>query len=582
MKSFKITNADINTILFVFIANILFISNSKFLFLDNLRYDFKNILRIPNINEILLIILISVLIALIYAIVLKFIEIKSSISINFLVYIGTVSIVLSTLRITGFSRLYLIINVLIVPIYITYFLNKTSKYINTSTIIAFVVSIFIINNLNNDLSTSTSTNNDSASINSNLGIFESYYVNLKPSGNNKVENFNLFQPQLIETNILGEKYLLERYSICCREYNAGNSGPPVKQKSVGYISVFENIIFYLAGTGEIFYFDGNEIESKEINFNFIDSNFNQINKNRNIPISGQNFEGSWESTKDLMIVDNYIYLSYVNEPSDNCINTEILVAEINLEYLNFETFFEDSECVIRPPEDERKEKPFNAHLAGGKMLYIPEKNSVLLSRGGFRNYERAQNKDSLLGKIILIDINTKKISVPAMGTRNPQGLTLTRDGKYVLETEHGPNGGDEINLIDLSKDYVNYGWPLSSYGDHWDPDYYDLHGEFAPLHKSHSDYGFKEPLVYFLQYSGGHGISDIDINFFSNDNNYFVATMNGKRLYDISFNEDHTEYLTIDAFSIGERIRDIEYYPDGEFYVLVFESTPAFGILKNY
>ena len=214
MKSFKITNADINTILFVFIANILFISNSKFLFLDNLRYDFKNILRIPNINEILLIVMISVLIALIYAIVLKFIEIKSSISINFLVYVGTVSIVLSTLRITGFSRLYLIINVLIVPIYITYFLNKTSKFINASTIIAFVISI-IINNLNNDLSTSTSTNNDSASINSNLGIFESYYVNLKPNGNNKVENFNLFQ-LLIETNILGEKYLLERYSICCK------------------------------------------------------------------------------------------------------------------------------------------------------------------------------------------------------------------------------------------------------------------------------------------------------------------------------------------------------------------------------
>ena len=71
--------------------------------MDNLRYDFKNILRIPNINEILLIVMISVLIALIYAIVLKFIEIKSSISINFLVYIGTVSIVLSTLRITGFQ-----------------------------------------------------------------------------------------------------------------------------------------------------------------------------------------------------------------------------------------------------------------------------------------------------------------------------------------------------------------------------------------------------------------------------------------------------------------------------------------------
>ncbi len=578
MKSFKFSFKNLNILLVVFTANILFLSNSSFLDLENLKYDFKDFLRITTADEITLLIFVSLLIALLYVTFLIYININLNIAVNFLIYIGSVSIVLSTLRVTGFSRLLLIINLLIVPIYVTFFLDQINRFINASTIIAFIFSIFIINNLILD----SNKNIDEVSVNSNLGIFDSYYVNLEPNGKSKVENFSLFQPQLMETNILGGKYLLERYSICCREYNAGNSGPPVRQKSVGYISIFENIIFYLTGTGEIFYFDGNDIESKTINFNFIDSNFNKINKNKNIPISGQDFDGSWESTKDLMIIDNNIYLSYVNEPSNNCINTEILVAEINFEYLDFEPFFEDSECVIRTPKGETKEKPFNAHLAGGKMLYIPEKNSVLLSRGGFRNYERAQNKDSLLGKIILIDIETSKISVPAMGTRNPQGLTLTKDGKYVLETEHGPNGGDEINFIDLNKEYVNYGWPLSSYGDHWDPDYYDLHGEFAPLNKSHSDYGFEEPLVYFLQYSGGHGISDIDINFFSNDNNYFVATMNGKRLYDITFNEDYTEYSKIDAFSIGERIRDIEYYPNGNFYVLVFETTPAFGILKDY
>ena len=578
MKSFKFSFKNLNILLVVFTANILFLSNSSFLDLENLKYDFKDFLRITNADEITLLIFVSLLIALLYVAFLIYININLNIAVNFLIYIGSVSIVLSTLRVTGFSRLLLIINLLIVPIYVTFFLDQINRFINASTIITFIFSIFIVNNLILD----SNKNIDEVSVNSNLGIFDSYYVNLEPNGKSKVENFSLFQPQLMETNILGGKYLLERYSICCREYNAGNSGPPVRQKSVGYISIFENIIFYLTGTGEIFYFDGNDIESKTINFNFIDSNFNKINKNKNIPISGQDFDGSWESTKDLMIIDNNIYLSYVNEPSNNCINTEILVAEINFEYLDFEPFFEDSECVIRTPKGETKEKPFNAHLAGGKMLYIPEKNSVLLSRGGFRNYERAQNKDSLLGKIILIDIETSKISVPAMGTRNPQGLTLTKDGKYVLETEHGPNGGDEINFIDLNKEYVNYGWPLSSYGDHWDPDYYDLHGEFAPLNKSHSDYGFEEPLVYFLQYSGGHGISDIDINFFSNDNNYFVATMNGKRLYDITFNEDYTEYSKIDAFSIGERIRDIEYYPNGNFYVLVFETTPAFGILKDY
>ncbi|OUX37953.1 MAG: hypothetical protein CBE33_02125 [Candidatus Pelagibacter sp. TMED273] len=578
MKSFKFSFKNLNIVFVVFMANILFLSNSSYLDLDNLKYDLKNFLSITTADDITLLIFVSLLIALLYVVFLTYININLNIVFNFLIYIGTVSIVLSTLRINGFSRLFLIINLLIVPIYVTFFLDQINRFINTSTIIVFVISIFIINNLTFD----NNENIDEVSVNSNLGIFDSYYVYLEPNGKSKVENFSLFQPHLMETNILEGKYLLERYSICCREYNTSNSGPPVRQKSVGYISIFGNTIFYLTGTGEIFYFDGNDIESKVINFNFIDSNFNKINKNKNIPISGQDFQGSWESTKDLMIIDNNIYLSYVNEPSSNCINTEILVAEINFEYLDFKPFFEDSECVIRTPQGETKEKPFNAHLAGGKMLYIPEKNSVLLSRGGFRNYERAQNKDSLLGKIILINIETRKISVPAMGTRNPQGLTLTKDGKYVLETEHGPNGGDEINLIDLNKEYINYGWPLSSYGDHWDPDYYDLHGEFAPLNKSHSEYGFEEPLVYFLQYSGGHGISDIDINFFSNNNNYFVATMNGKKLYDITFNEDHTEYLKIDAFSIGERIRDIEYYPNGNFYVLVFETTPAFGILKDY
>ena len=57
--------------------------------------------------------------------------------------------------------------------------------------------------------------------------------------------------------------------------------------------------------------------------------------------------------------------------------------------------------------------------------------------------------------------------------------------------------------------------------------------------------------------------------------------MNAGMLYDIEFNESHTEYEQIDAYGIGERIRDIEYYPNGNFYILVLESTPSFGILTK-
>ena len=55
-----------------------------------------------------------------------------------------------------------------------------------------------------------------------------------------------------------------------------------------------------------------------------------------------------------------------------------------------------------------------------------------------------------------------------MGHRNPQGLLIDKTNKFVLATEHGPRGGDEINLINLETNSLpNYGWPISSYGTHY-------------------------------------------------------------------------------------------------------------------
>ena len=583
MKKIKILSKDISIFLIIYISNFSFLSFSEFLNLDYIKNDLKIIFRTENINENYVLIFIPFLISGLFLLAYNLIEIKWSIPLVAILNFGLISIFFTSLRIIGFSRLIFIINIIFVPLFIVLFI-ETYKNLGIFTMVSlsFVSIFFTINTFNEDtLLDEVAVLDKVAEEKANLGDFESFYLDFFPSENTKVENFSNFVPQLVETNGLNNEYILERYTICCREYSSSNSGPPVRQKSVGYISIYGDLIFYLTGTGEIFYFNGNDIQEKTINFNYVDSNFININKNKNVITSGIDFMGSWESTKDLMIIDNNIYLSYVNEPQENCINTEILVAEINLEYLEFEKFFKDKECVERSPEDDRKLRPFNAHLAGGKMLYIPEKESVLFSRGAFRDYSKPQDEESLFGKLILIDIKTKNIKVTAMGTRNPQGLTLTKDGLYVLETEHGPNGGDEINLVDVNKEYENYGWPLASYGDHWDKDYYDLHGEYAPLHKSHDDYGFIEPLIYFNQYSGGHGISDIDQNLFTDENRYFVATMNGKRLYDIRINENHTGYEKIIGYSIGERIRDIEFYPNGNYYILVLESTPAFGILKD-
>ena len=58
-----------------------------------------------------------------------------------------------------------------------------------------------------------------------------------------------------------------------------------------------------------------------------------------------------------------------------------------------------------------------------------------------------------------------------MGHRNPQGLYFDKENNFVLETEHGPMGGDEINLIETErideKIIPNYGWPVASAGEHY-------------------------------------------------------------------------------------------------------------------
>ena len=53
----------------------------------------------------------------------------------------------------------------------------------------------------------------------------------------------------------------------------------------------------------------------------------------------------------------------------------------------------------------------------------------------------------------------------SMGHRNPQGLKIDKEARIIWEHEHGPRGGDELNIIEKAK---NYGWPVISYGINYD------------------------------------------------------------------------------------------------------------------
>lgn len=111
----------------------------------------------------------------------------------------------------------------------------------------------------------------------------------------------------------------------------------------------------------------------------------------------------------------------------------------------------------------------------GSRLVFGKGNQLFISVGERGNEdENPQNKDNDLGKIHRInddgsipsdnpfkDRTGKATSLYTYGNRNPQGLALHPETGELWETEHGPRGGDEINIIRPGR---NYGWPLTTYG----------------------------------------------------------------------------------------------------------------------
>jgi cytochrome c2 len=128
---------------------------------------------------------------------------------------------------------------------------------------------------------------------------------------------------------------------------------------------------------------------------------------------------------------------------------------------DLEPFFTAEPCL--PPREAHT--TFEGNQTGGRMVQRGE-NTLLLTVGdadfnGVNEPPRvAQDPSSDYGKVLEINLGTGARRIFSMGNRNPQGLLVTRDG-VVWETEHGPQGGDEINII---RDGGNYGWPYATYG----------------------------------------------------------------------------------------------------------------------
>lgn len=346
-----------------------------------------------------------------------------------------------------------------------------------------------------------------------------------------------------------------------------------ENKKKGYLDVYKDHIFIFFGSGKSIFVNKKDLDNSKFIFSDLKNNLSDLN------LFDQKIK--WTGIKDVKINNNKIYLSLTKEFQKNCYQTELYVSNLNFEKLIFQNLKTNTTKACAKIDSFFESYPsfknFNGYQTGGRI--VVNSDNIYLTIGDYNQWDKVQKLDNNFGKVIKIYKNSKNFEFASVGHRNQQGMYLINQN-LILTTEHGPKGGDEINLINLKETQIqNFGWPMASYGTHYDSvPLSRAIKKIAPLKKSHKEYGFIEPKHYFKD---SIGISEIIKNFYSETNNYFVTSLKNKTIYEIEFDENHNNPKIIDEILIGERIRDIVFDTINKKYYLYLENTPKLAIFEK-
>jgi glucose/arabinose dehydrogenase len=265
--------------------------------------------------------------------------------------------------------------------------------------------------------------------------------------------------------------------------------------------------------------------------------------------------------------DRYVYLSYAESDGSKS-GTAVGRGRLSADGAALEDF-----RVLF-----RQEPKLSSGQHYGSRLVFDRKGYLYISLGENNQRPTAQDLDKLQGKVVRLNADG---SVPqdnpfvgragarpeiwSYGHRNPQGMALNPWSGELWENEHGPRGGDEINLVRPGK---NYGWPLATYGINYS-------GLAIPEAKGETLPGMEPPLYWWPKSPAISGMAFYDADRFPAwRNSVFIGALANQNLIRLTLDGDKVvaqERLLVDRKS---RIRDVRQGPDGYVYVLT-DASPG-------
>nr|WP_320050359.1 PQQ-dependent sugar dehydrogenase [uncultured Desulfuromonas sp.] len=215
------------------------------------------------------------------------------------------------------------------------------------------------------------------------------------------------------------------------------------------------------------------------------------------------------------------------------------------------------------------DKKGKAHY-GGRMAWLPDGTLIISLGEGYSYREQAQVLSNHLGTIVRIHpdgtiptdnpfVGQKEAQpeIYSYGHRNVQGLIFDPHSQQLIAHEHGPKGGDEINIIQPGK---NYGWPAITYG-------VDYSGAIISPFTQRP--GMEQPLLHWTPSIAPSGMTRYSGALFPAwKGNLLVGALAGRSVHRVVFNGKSAHDVETLFSELNERIRDVVTGPDGAVYLL--------------
>ena len=266
--------------------------------------------------------------------------------------------------------------------------------------------------------------------------------------------------------------------------------------------------------------------------------------------------------------NGWIYFSFSGnvENDDEGANTTIMRARLK------ENELVDKELIYKATPNTKKGHHFGSRIEFDKDGYLffsvgdrgnRDVNPQDINRDGGKIY-RLHDDGSIPSDNPFVQTTGAKAAVYSYGHRNPQGMAMNPETGEIWVHEHGPQGGDEINIIKAGK---NYGWPLITYGINYDG---------SEITKDTDLPGMEQPLHFWVPSIAPSGMAFINSDRYPGwKGNLLVGSLKFQYL-DLVFLENGNVVKEEKLIEGMGRVRTVKEAPDGYIYV----SIEQLGIVK--